>query len=255
MNNNSNIKSEIYSFTIVIAIAICIRLFIIELFYVPTGSMKTTILEGDYIFSTKYSYGYSNHSFPFAPNLFEGRMLAKTPKRGDIVITKSNHDLSTRFVKRLIGMPGEKIEIINDVIYINDKAIDRQKVGDIKTENGVKLIKFSEKLPNGITYNSYKIDYISPVLMHDNSNYGPVTVPNNHYFLMGDNRDDSGDSRYNMGPVPFNYLIAKAQFVLFSTKEPLFIDNIGIMDQLLRVWTWLTNFRMSRIFHKLYLDE
>lgn len=251
----SSTTSELKSILIVIFIALLIRVFVIELFFVPTGSMKSTILEGDYIFSTKYSYGYSRYSIPFAPKIIEDRIFASMPERGDIVITKADCDMSTRFIKRLIGLPGDKIEIINDVIYINDIAIEHQELGIVKFENNQNYIKFREILPNGVVYHSYKRQYLPMAQEEDYSNFGPYFIPKDHFFLMGDNRDESGDSRAQLGFVPFNYLIAKAHFVLLSTKEFLWQTDLGFIDQIARVGTWLKNIRFSRTFHGLYEEK
>lgn len=243
--------SELKSIFLVVLIALLIRIFVVELFFVPTGSMKSTILEGDYVFSTKYSYGYSNYSIPFAPNIIKDRLFPEMPKRGDIVITKAACDMSTRFIKRVIGLPGDKIQIINDVIHINDTPIVRQELGAVKFENGVTYIKFRETMPNGITYNSYKLQHLPCMGEEDYSNFGPYYVPEGHFFMMGDNRDESGDSRAQIGFVPFNYLIAKAHFVLLSTKDFLWDSKLGFVDQILRVGTWFKGIRFSRTFHSL----
>lgn len=245
-NKKSDVISEVKSILTVIFIALLIRTFIIELFLVPTGSMKLTIVEGDYVFSTKYSYGFSNHSIPFSPNLFTDRIFAKEPDRGDVVITKSNHDMSTRFIKRLIGLPGDKIHIINDLIYINNEPIVRQEIGNFADEDGKEYIKYKEILPNGTTYYAYKHKGDKKT-GDDKSNFGPYYIPAGHYFLLGDNRDDSGDSRYQVGFVPFQYLIAKARFIIFSTKNYMWDNDAGFQPL-----AWLTGIRFNRIFHNLY---
>lgn len=247
-NKSSNLKGEVKSLILVVILAMMIRTFVIELFYVPTCSMKATILEGDYIFSTKYSYGFSKYSIPFNPNLFSGRIFASKPARGDIVVMRPPHDMSTRYIKRLIGLPGDKLQVINDVTYINDKPIDRVEVGKFFSEDGREYTKYRETLEDGVSFFTYKLKSIDLLSKEDRSNFGPYEVPNDHYFFMGDNRDQSGDSRYQLGMVPFENLIAKAQFVLFSTKEALWVDGIGPLDQLARLGTWLASIRFNRLF-------
>lgn len=245
-------KSEITSLILVIILALAVRTFFLELFFVPTGSMNATILEGDYIFSTKYNYGYSIYSIPFNPDLFEGRILASQPEHGDIIIMRPPHLMHERYIKRLIGLPGDKIEIIDDVTYINDVAITRIEVGKYISESGQKFVKFKETLPNGLSFFSYKLKYAQPDFRIDRSNYGPHIIEDDNYFFMGDNRDNSGDSRYQLGTVPFRNLIAKGQFIIFSTGESLWDSNAGFWEQLSRVGTWVSSIRFNRLFTNLY---
>lgn len=257
-------ESGIGSILLVVFVALLIRIFVVELFYVPTGSMKSTILEGDYIFSTKYSYGFGKHSISLVPDIIvdnlipdddSAKILSKMPSRGDIVITKSAHDMSLRFIKRVIGLPGDKLEIINDVIHINDVAIKRVELGGVIFENNVKYIKFRETLPNGVTYNSYKLQYLPLISEEDYSNFGPYFIPDNHFFMMGDNRDESGDGRGQLGFIPSHFIIAKAHFVLLSTKDRLWDSKAGFIEQILRVGTWFKGIRFSRTFHGLYQEN
>jgi signal peptidase I len=245
----SQIK-EFTSFIFVIILALMIRTFVLELFFVPTGSMKATILENDYIFSTKYSYGYSKYSLPFSPDIMGGRILASPPQRGDIVIFRPPHKMDMRYIKRLIGIPGDKVQLINDVVYINDKAIERTEVGTYISEEGVNYIKYKEILPNGASYFSYKLQQQKPSSISGNT---PVFyVPQDHYFFLGDNRDESGDSRVDLGFVPFENFIAKGQFIIFSTKEQLWDNDIGVVKQILRIGTWISSIRFDRLFMYFY---
>lgn len=249
--NKSTAISEIKSLLVIILIALCFRTFVLEIFYVPTGSMKETILEGDYILSTKYDYGFSRYSLPFSPNLFEGRLLARTPNPGDVVIMRPPHDMETRYIKRLIGLPGDKIEIIKDQIYINDQPIIRTAEGNITNENGEIFSRFRETLPNGASYFVYypaQHNYLAI----DNANFGPYHVEEGKYFFLGDNRYYSADSRYKLGTVPFENFIAKGHFVVFSSTIPLWDGNLGVQEQILRIWDWLKSIRLSRTFTHLY---
>ena len=251
-NIKGNIKSEITSLLLVILLALSIRTFVIELFFVPTPSMQATILKNDYIFSTKYSYGYSKYSIPFSPDIFKGRFFASNPRRGDIIIMRPPHDMSTRYIKRLIGLPGEKIEIKKDTTYINDIPIERIKLGKYLDEDNQEYVKYRENLLNGLSFYTYKLKTLDEIAETSHSDFGPYLIPNGHFFFMGDNRDQSGDSRYQLGFVPFENLIAKAQFIFLSTKEVFWDEKLGILDQLASFWTWLSSIRFNRLFTGMY---
>ncbi len=251
-NKKENIKSEIISLLLVVLLALSIRTFVIELFFVPTTSMQATILANDYIFSTKYSYGFSRYSIPFSPDLFKGRFFASNPKRGDIIIMRPPHEMEKRYVKRLIGLPGEKIEIKKDVTYINDVAVERTEIGKYFSEDNQEYIKYRERLPNGLSFYSYKLKELEAITETSHSDFGPYIVPKSHFFFMGDNRDQSGDSRYQLGFVPFENLIAKAQFIFLSTKEIFWDEKLGVLDQITHFWTWLASIRFSRLFTGMY---
>ena len=254
MNNNTATDnkptSEWLSLFYVVIFALVIRVFLVELFFVPTGSMKFTILEGDYIFSTKYSYGYSRHSFPFSPPIFNDRILATQPERGDIVIFRPPHRMDMRYIKRLIGLPGDKIKLTNDVVYINDKPIKREEAGETVSEHNHIYKKYKETLPNGVSYNAYTL--ANNDIPHRFSNTETFYVPKDKYFFLGDNRDESNDSRIDLGFVPFENFIAKSQFILFSTKEFLWLDGGNITQIFTRLWTWVSNVRWNRMFTNIY---
>ncbi len=256
----TSLKQEAKSLLLIAIIALFIRTFIMEPFFVPTGSMKQTLLEGDYPFATKYSYGYSKYSFLFfTPHFIKERFLATEPNRGDIVIFKSIHDNGEkRYIKRLIGIPGDKIQMISGVLYINDKPIDREYVGNItgvdgiKGEKGLVYKKYIETLPNGVKYNAYYFpeDKKHGLNMLDNTKV--FNVPEGHYFFIGDNRNESNDSRLDIGFVPFENLIAKAQFIMFSTGKYLWLDHGGFTEQIEQIYHWLASIRWSRLFHSVY---
>ncbi|RYE06179.1 MAG: signal peptidase I [Rickettsiaceae bacterium] len=251
IRENYKSLNEWLSFLYVIIFAFAIRIFVMEIFFVPTGSMKLTILENDYIFSTKYSYGYSKHSIPYSLPIFTGRLFSSKPERGDVIIFRPPHKMHERFIKRLIGLPGDKIQLIEDIIYINDTPIIREKVGVIEDEQGIFHKKYKEILPNGLNYYSYKILHTNPI--HDRlSNTQIFHVPEDQYFFLGDNRDNSDDSRMSLGFVPFENFISKAQCVAFSTKELLHLENGSIVQYVTRLWTWLSSVRINRIFKSMY---
>ena len=246
----NNTLNELTSLFYVVIIALAIRIFIVELFFVPTGSMKATILENDYIFSTKYSYGYSKHSFPFSPNIFSDRILGSQPQRGDIVIFRPPNNMAIRYIKRLIGLPGDKIQVINDIVYINDEAIKRTEIGEFKDQTGQLYNKYKETLANNVNYFSYKLVHENKINQYSNTEI--FYVPSGQYFFLGDNRDESNDSRVDLGFVPFENFIAKAQFILFSTKEILWLDDNSIMENIARFWFWLNSIRFDRVFKLLH---
>ena len=248
-------KSEIKSLILVILLALAVRTFFIELFYVPTGSMRATILEGDYIFSTKYDYGYSIYSIPFNPDIFKGRIFDNSPERGDVIIMRPPHNMEERYIKRLIGLPGDKIEIKEDLIYINDVPIERREIGTYISEDNIEYIKFRETLPNKVSYFSYKLKNQPSGLNLDISNFAPKIVEKDKYFFLGDNRDSSGDSRYQLQTVSSRNFIAKGRFVLFSTKLSLWDNSLGFVDQIARVGDWISSIRFNRISRSLYISK
>ncbi len=221
-------------------LALVVRTFLFQPFNIPSGSMMDTLLIGDYIFVSKYSYGYSRYSFPFGLVPFEGRVLASEPKRGDIVVFKLPTDNSTDYIKRVIGLPGDRIQMKDGVLYINDVAVPKVADGFYTDHDqfGVErsIPRFRETLPNGVSYDVLDLD---PNGFWDNTQV--YTVPPGHYFMMGDNRDNSSDSRVldHVGYVPFENLVGKAQVIFFS------IDG----DQgAWKVWKWPTDVRWGRIF-------
>jgi len=248
----NNTAEELKSLFYVVIIALAIRIFIIELFFVPTGSMKATILENDYIFSTKYSYGYSKYSFPFSPNIFSDRILASQPKRGDVIIFRPPNNMEIRYIKRLIGLPGDKVQLINDVIYINGQPIKRTQIGEFTDLTGQLYKKYKETLENNVSYVSYKLAQENKINPYSNTEI--FYVPRGKYFFVGDNRDESNDSRVDLGFVPFENFIAKGQFILFSTKEILWLDHNSIIENITRFLPWLKSIRFDRIFKSVYSE-
>ncbi len=235
-----NFKTLIYA----LLIAILIRSLFIQPFYIPSSSMEPSLLVGDRLFVTKYSYGYSKHSFPFSPPLFKGRLFSTKPQAGDVVVFKTPADNRTDYIKRLIGIPGDKIQFIDGNLYLNNNEITKSIIrkNDL-VFCGDKLIKvksFEEKLPNGKKYNSAYLTKYS----FQNSDL--FIVPENHYFFLGDNRDCSKDSRYltSVGYVHQNNLVGKAQFIFFSSDF-----RIG---SIFSFWKWHKTIRFDRFFKKIY---
>ena len=220
-------------------IAIIIRSFIFQPFYIPSSSMEPTLLIGDRIFVSKYTYGFSKHSFPFSPNLFSKRIFYKKPQQGDPVVFKTPADNRTDYIKRLIGLPGDEIQFIEGDIFINNKKIIRNK---IETNNLVRCGKISfevnlyeETLPNG---KKYIAAYNKAGTLQNTKKF---KVPENHFFFLGDNRDCSKDSRFSsVGYVNFINLVGKAQMIFFS--------NDTVKGSLLKFWNLKNSFRLDRLF-------
>ena len=221
-------------------IAILIRSFLFQPFYIPSSSMEPNLLVGDRIFVSKFTYGYSKHSFPFSPNITDKRFFSKSPKRGDLVVFKTPADNRTDYIKRLIGMPGDTIQFVEGSVFINNKKIVRKKVENKKVIRcGNFLLEtntFIETLPNGI---KHIVAYKKKGSLQNTKIF---KVPANHYFLLGDNRDCSKDSRYldSVGYVNSLNLVGKAKLIFFS--------NDTNISSLLKFWNLNNSFRFDRLF-------
>ncbi len=234
-----NIKTIFYA----LIIAIIIRSFLIQPFYIPSSSMEPGLLVGDRLFVTKYSYGYSRHSFPFSPKIFDGRLLYKNPERGDVIVFKTPTDNRTDYIKRLIGLPGDTIQFIDGDVYLNDKQVLKSYIKSIINgscgSKSIEVRSFEEKLPNGKKYlASYLKNY-----SYQNSD--KFKVPKNHFFYLGDNRDCSKDSRFlsSVGYVHKDNIVGKARFIFFSSDH-----RIG---RVFEFWKWHKSFRIKRFFKKI----
>lgn len=222
MVNIQKITKAGKSLLIALLLAVTFRSFLYEPFHIPSGSMKGTLMIGDYIFVSKYSYGFSRYSFPFSIPLLgkESRRFYAEPERGDIIVFRKPNETSTNYVKRLIGLPGDKIQLRHGVLYINGKKMERNKIDDfveINFQGQIRKIRqYREKLDNSKEYNT--LDEV-PNSVTDNTQV--YTVPRDHFFVLGDNRDNSFDSRFlnDVGFIPKNNLVGKAQVVVFSVSR------------------------------------
>ena len=221
-------------------LAMIVRIFFFQPFNIPSGSMIPTLLVGDYLFVSKYSYGYSNYSFPFSPDLFSGRIWGSEPSRGDVAVFKLPRDNSTDYIKRVIGLPGDEVQMINGVLHINGTPVKRKRVEDFAIRDSAgsprQILRYRETLPNGVSYQ---------VLDLVENGFGDNTkvfkVPEAHFFMMGDNRDNSTDSRVPqaVGFVPYQNFIGRAEIIFFSAEPG---------TSLWEIWRWPGAIRWSRLF-------
>lgn len=216
-------------------LAVVLRTFLFQPFNIPSGSMKPTLLIGDYIFVSKWSYGYSKHSFPFSLGPFDGRIWEGVPERGDVVVFKYPSDTNKDYIKRVMGLPGDTVQMRDSVVYINDKPVTRGEQGVFVDEGSRRSTPiFVETQETGRSYETIDFD---PGTVADNTE--PFVVPEAHYFFLGDNRDNSADSRYDVGMVPAENLVGKAQVIFLSLKDG---------TPAWQFWNWPADMRWDRIF-------
>jgi len=251
------VRETVRTIIYAVLIALVVRTFAYEPFNIPSGSMEPTLLVGDYLFVSKYSYGYSRYSFPFGPPIFAGRFLARQPQRGDVVVFKQPADPSTDYIKRLIGLPGDRIQVIGGTLYVNDVAAKRTYTGRFfDTEGKQDRQQYEETLPSGVKHAillsgteartpSKDCAVNTFANLGDAENTCPYVVPPDTYFMMGDNRDNSADSRFapaghsGVGFVPAENLVGRAEFIFFSTNGTAAWWEI---------WKWPLAIRYSRLF-------
>ena len=207
-------------------IAISFRSVVAEPFNIPSGSMIPTLLVGDYLFVSKFSYGYSRHSFPFSIAPISGRVMASTPERGDVAVFRLPSDVSVDYIKRVVGLPGDRIQVTGGILHINGQAVERRLVGNSQigsSQGGFITQRYEEIFPNG---HRHIIQEVSDSQLFDNT--PEFTIPDGHYFMMGDNRDNSRDSRSSsVGFVPFENFIGRAEFLFSAMAGMLVFGKCG----------------------------
>ncbi len=228
------VKTVVYT----LVVAVVIRTFLFEPFNIPSGSMISTLLVGDYLFVSKYSYGYSRHSAPFSVVPFSGRIFKSEPERGDVIVFKLPSDNKTDYIKRLVGLPGDTVRMQDGRLIINGQLVEREKVDEYTyrdTMGGMRRpTRYKETLPGGKSH----------VILEEGDNRRldntpEFVVPPGHYFMMGDNRDNSVDSRADVGFVPADNLVGRAEFLFFSTDGSARIYEF---------WKWPFAIRFERLF-------
>lgn len=230
------VKTVVYA----VLIALVVRTFAYEPFSIPSGSMIPTLLVGDYLFVSKFSYGYSRYSLPFGLPLISERIFASEPERGDVAVFKLPSDNKTDYIKRIVGLPGDRIQVVGGRLHINGQEVPRERDGYFavseSAENARRFNRYIETLPNG---RRHEIIEFSDNSYSDGT---PVyTVPEGMYFAMGDNRDSSKDSRFpTVGFVPFENLVGRAEFIFFSINGSPW-----------RIWEWFQTLRIDRIFQEI----
>ena len=229
-------KSNFLSLFYAILIAIIIRTFFFQAFFIPSSSMEPTLLVGDRIFVSKFSYGYSKHSFPFSLPLINERVLFSEPELGDIIVFKTPENLRIDYIKRLVGLPGDKIQMIDGILHINDIPVKRKKIrSETKLINNGQIrnvLVYEETLPNNVYYETFDMGNTRA------DNTSEIFIPEDSYFFMGDNRDNSKDSRF-VGSVPKNNLVGKAQIIFFATEGG---------STILEFWRWPFDIQIDRLF-------
>jgi signal peptidase I len=224
-------------------IALVVRTLLFQSFNIPSGSMEGTLLVGDYLFVSMYRYGYTHFSLPFSPPLFSGRVFGSPPKRGDVVVFRLPRDNSVDYIKRVIGLPGDRIQMIDGLLHINGVAVKRERVEDFidrdESPHPMRVKRWRETLPNGVSY-----DTLDRIEHSEYDSTQPYLVPPGQFFMMGDNRDNSLDSRVapadgGVGYVPFENVIGRAEVIFFS---------VGDGGPAWQVWRWPWSLRWNRLF-------
>jgi len=239
---DDGMKETIRTVIYAMIIALVIRTLAFEPFNIPSSSMVPTLLIGDFLFVSKYEYGYGSVGTFWSMPAFSGRLFGHEPKRGDVVVFKLPRDNATDYIKRLIGLPGDTIQMRHGILYINGTPVERERLAAPISERGnpppENATDYLEHLPGGVTHIIRKLGDDQPL---DNTDV--FTVPSHHYFFMGDNRDNSQDSRTkNVGYVSEGNLVGKAEFLFFSLDEHAHFWEF---------WKWPWAVRIHRLFNKI----
>ena len=236
-----NIKTIVYAGLI----ALVVRTVAYEPFNIPSGSMIPTLQIGDYLFVAKYSYGYSHFSLPFAPDIFSGRIFGSLPARGDVLVFRYPRDTSIDYIKRVIGLPGDSVQVRDGQLYVDGKLVPRKPVGDYVTDDeGIHMVQrqYLETLPPSHQNSAVAHDILKATDLGEANNTPVFNVPSNHLFVMGDNRDNSADSRF-WGYVPMENVVGKAEIIFFSfnAEYPWW-----------EFWEWPVEIRWSRLLMRIH---
>jgi len=216
-------------------LAVIVRTFFFQPFTIPSGSMIPNLLVGDYLMVSKYSYGYSKYSLPFSPDIADGRIWSGEPERGQIAVFRLPSNPSIDYIKRVIGMPGDTVQMRDGKLFLNGEPVKTEPAGMYDhPDGGPQVPMFTETLPNGVTYNTIDTNRRS-----QGDNTGVFEVPAGTYFMMGDNRDNSLDSRFEVGFVPLENFIGPARVIFFSVSD-------GAHP--LAIWRWPSDMRTDRLF-------
>ena len=243
MKKKKSLKENIITLTYAILAAVFIRSFFFEPFSIPSGSMYPTLEVGDYLFVSKYDYGFSKHSLPLSIPLIPKRIFYSEPKRGDVIVFKTPEDNKTDYIKRVIGIPGDEIRMESSSIYVNKQLLKKKKIGEQKYKNLV-VERFLEVSPNGKEYEIFEIKEKNPFI--DTDNFNTILVPKNQFFVLGDNRDNSQDSRF-IGAIPKKNLVGKGRIVFLSFDT----NKTGWLT----FWNWPKAFRKERFLYSLVPDD
>lgn len=237
------VRTVIYA----VFIAVVVRTFFYEPFNIPSGSMKPTLLVGDYLFVSKFAYGYSRHSLPFSPPVGDGRLFGSLPERGDVAVFKLPSNNKTDYIKRIVGLPGDRIQVKGGVLFVNDVEVPRTLLDDFieDEDHQVNVIKrYQETMP---TFNdtedqdvSYQVLDLIAEGRGEYDNTEVFEVPEDHIFAMGDNRDNSLDSRAKVGFIPLENLVGRAEIIFFSTNG---------RARFWELWNWPMTIRYGRLFN------
>ncbi len=235
---SGGIKETIRTLVYAIAIAVVVRTFAFEPFNIPSGSMKPTLLVGDYLFVSKFAYGYSRYSLPFGLPLFNGRIFGSMPERGDVAVFKKPSDNETDYIKRIVGLPGDQLQVVDGVLHINGDPVKLRGDGEFTEQASNRTVSVPillETLPNGVTH---EIIDSKPDGTYDNTRV--FEIPQDHVFAMGDNRDNSSDSRSaDVGFIPIDNLVGRAEIIFFSVNGEA---------SLWEPWKWPWGIRYGRLF-------
>ncbi|MBK93111.1 MAG: signal peptidase I [Rickettsiales bacterium] len=243
MKKKKSFKENFLTLLYAILAAVIIRSFLFEPFSIPSGSMYPTLKVGDYLFVSKFDYGFNRHSLPFSIPIIPVRLFYKSPKRGDVVVFKTPEDNKTDYIKRVIGLPGDKIRMQSSEIYINNIKLKRDFQGTEKYKS-FEIDLYKETLPDGTNYEIYEMK--DDILFFETNDFSELIIPEETFFVIGDNRDNSQDSRF-IGPIPKKNLVGKGRVVLLSID----IEK----TTWLTFWKWFGALRKDRIWFSLIPNE